>query len=286
MPKAATVEDWSGLTFANNWVIQKKLSCAEYRNIYIEQTGDTTKQIKNTHYLCYNTVCGVSTYIERTVIQRAMNANRTCLSKCKGCNGSRENCHYSVQCREKNLTKIPDRSTKMSIGDKIGNWEILDIYPSGNDSGHQMSVLCKCLYCGTQKKARLNAVLDNAAACECFKNHSIGEMMISKALENLDVSYLTEYVFDDLVGLGGGSLRYDFAIFNQENKLCGLIEFDGEQHFQDAGSYFNQNGTVQIHDKIKDDFAEKHNIPLLRVPYYEITNVQDIVANFILKLFY
>jgi len=40
-----------GKKFANNWEVLEKYSCSEYRTIYQEMTGDTTKQIKNSHYL-------------------------------------------------------------------------------------------------------------------------------------------------------------------------------------------------------------------------------------------
>ena len=74
------------IKFANNWEILEVLTCAEYRAIYQEMTGDTTKKIKNTHYLVRNNNCGVETYMERSTVQR--NLEKECLSKCRGCNGT------------------------------------------------------------------------------------------------------------------------------------------------------------------------------------------------------
>jgi hypothetical protein len=280
----AAKENWEGLTFGNGWVIQKKLNCAEYRAIYIEQTGDTSKQIKNAHYLCYNENCGIATYIERTVIKRTMDANRDCLSKCKGCNGDRENCHYSVQCRQFNLSKVPDRTPKASVGDIIGNWKVLKIIPSGNNAGHQVHVIAECALCGKQREITMDGLISRSAPCDCYRSHSSGEMLVKTYLDKCNYPYITEYIFDNLVGLGSGSLRYDFALLSADNKVIGLIEFDGEQHYQEAGSYFNETGKVQIHDKIKDQFAEKYNIPLLRIPYFEAANVDTLIAAFLLEL--
>jgi hypothetical protein len=39
-------------------------------------------------------------------------------------------------------------------------------------------------------------------------------------------NYIKEYKFLDLVGENGGTLRFDFAVFEKE-KLIYLIEFDG-----------------------------------------------------------
>ena len=280
----AAKEDWSGIAFANGWVIDKKLSCAEYRAIYIEQTGDTTKKIKNSHYLCHNENCGVETYIERTVIQRALDANRDCLTKCKGCDGSRENCHYSIQCREKNLTKVPDRSTKVHVGDSFGTWLVKEILPSGISSDHQMRAICTCSLCGAEKSIRFDDLLARDAACECFRTHSCGEMTVKQILDKMKISYQTEQTFEDLAGIGGGALRYDFALLDDNNNIIGLIEYDGEQHFQEAGAYYNETGRVQIHDNIKNQFAENIGIPLLRIPYYELLHTEPLIVAFVMSL--
>ena len=280
----AAKENWEGLEFGNGWIIGQKLSCAEYRAIYIEQTGDTSKQIKNAHYLCHNKNCGISTYIERTVIKRTMDANRDCLSKCKGCNGDRENCHYSVQCRQFNLTKTPDRSIKATIGDEIGNWKVLEIIPSGNSASHQVRVVAECLLCGKQREMTMDGLISRSAPCDCYRSHSSGEMLIKTFLDKQGYKYATEMVFENLVGTGSGALRYDFALLSPEEKVIALIEFDGEQHYQEAGSYFNETGKVQIHDEIKDKFAEDNNIPLLRIPYFEAANVDSLITAFLLDL--
>lgn len=275
-------EDWSGEIFGNNWTIIKKLSCAEYRKIYEEITGDTSKIIKNSHYFCHNNNCGVDTYLERTVIERAK--KNGILSKCKGCLGiSNNNCWYSTLCRQKNLTKTPDRTIKVKIGDIFGTWKVLNIYNSSDSTDHQIRAKCKCQNCGAIKDIRLDQLQIKGAKCECYRNHSVGEQLIKEYLDKNNIKYKSEYSFPNLTGLGNGNLRYDFAILDKKENVVKLIEFDGKQHFQEAGSYYNENGQVQIHDSIKNDYAKKINIPLLRIPYYEMNNLEEIITSFLMQ---
>ena len=65
--------------------------------------------------------------------------------------------------------------------------------------------------------------------------------------------------------------KFDFAIFNSDGTLLKLIEFDGEQHFN-AVELFGGEEQLKIQqerDKNKNEYCKKHNIPLLRIPYYD-----------------
>ena len=278
-------DKYVGLKFANNWEILERYSCSEYKAIYEEMTGDTTKIIKNAHYFVRNNECGIETYMERSTIQR--NLNKECLSKCKGCNGIvTDKCYYKTSCRVKPLYKIPDRQQKVFEGHPYGLFTVLSVKPSKDYADHQQRVDVKCNLCGTiQEDVRLNSILEETHVCECFKSHSVGEAKIKKYLDDNGYNYRTEYTFEDLFGEGRRPLRYDFAIFDDNNELAGLIEFDGEQHYSESGSYYNEDGLVQIHDKRKNEYAESHNIPLLRIPYTKITKINEIIFPFLLSLF-
>lgn len=277
MSKAsATVEDWTGKVFANNWKIEEKLSCAEYREIYQKATGDMTKKIKNAHYRCFNQDCGVESYLERTVIQRALNNGTPVLSKCRGCNKDSNKCYYGKAVREKNLYKVPERSNQGIVGTVYGFFTLDKILPSENFADHQRRAICHCNLCGKEHNCRMNVLLEGSLACDCFRNHSSGEMAVKTVLLNNDISYKAEYTFSDLYDKG--KLRYDFALFNKD-KLIGLIEYDGEQHFA-TGGFFNSDGAVQRRDSIKDEYAASRNIPLLRIPYNKFFEVEKLVLDF------
>ena len=66
-------------------------------------------------------------------------------------------------------------------------------------------------------------------------------------------------------------MRFDFYL-TKENRL---IEFDGEQHFLANGGWNDENNLVlvQKRDKIKNEYALSHNIPLVRIPYWERDNI-------------
>jgi hypothetical protein len=150
------------------------------------------------------------------------------MSKCKGCSKDKTKCFYSTACREKKLTKIPDRSKKISIGDVIGLWTVTDITKSEANSDHQCRAHCICNLCGASKTVRFDHLSELEVACECFKSRSSGEMLIKQCLDKMPaLTYQSEYTFPDLIGTGGGQLRYDYALFDFNKKVIGLIEFDG-----------------------------------------------------------
>ena len=62
-------------------------------------------------------------------------------------------------------------------------------------------------------------------------------------------------------------MRFDFYL-PEHNRL---IEFDGEQHYVSNGGWSDKDNLalVQKRDKIKNEYALSHNIPLVRIPYWE-----------------
>ena len=69
----------------------------------------------------------------------------------------------------------------------------------------------------------------------------------------------------------GHPYRFDFAIFNDNNKLIHLVEFDGEQHYRNNGGYMSAESLNkrQERDNRKNKWAIDNNIPLVRIPYWE-----------------
>ena len=66
-------------------------------------------------------------------------------------------------------------------------------------------------------------------------------------------------------------MRFDFYLPEQNR----LIEFDGSQHYQATGGWNdNENlALVQQRDTAKNNYAFEHNIPLVRIPYWERDNI-------------
>lgn len=64
-------------------------------------------------------------------------------------------------------------------------------------------------------------------------------------------------------------MRFDFIIFNEEGVPIRLIEFDGEQHIKPIAYFGGEEHLIQTqkNDQIKNQYAIKHKIPLVRIPY-------------------
>ena len=71
--------------------------------------------------------------------------------------------------------------------------------------------------------------------------------------------------------VGGGTCKFDFGIFDNNNNLLKLIEYDGEFHYIEV-DYLNSK-TVKENDIIKNEYCKKNNILLTRIPYWEKNNI-------------
>lgn len=135
--------------------------------------------------------------------------------------------------------------------------------------------------CGNPYFVDPNNFLNGSRCPQC--NESKGEQAIRKYLEDQNIKFNQEHSFENLVGVNEGLLRFDFAIFDNQNKLKLLIEYDGEFHFRKA--YEEQKfEELQIHDERKNQYCKDNNIPLLRIPYWEFENIEDILFEVLNKL--
>lgn len=125
---------------------------------------------------------------------------------------------------------------------------------------------CKC-DCGNQVDI-LGKRLFRGETCSCGCINSKANMRMAILLDSLDIPYRREYRFEDC--RDKSPLPFDFALFNKEGELIGLIENNGDQHYSARGTQWNTPERLvytQKHDYIKQKFAEDNNIPLLIIPY-------------------
>lgn len=108
-----------------------------------------------------------------------------------------------------------------------------------------------------------------------FCNISKGEEKIMTYFKDNNVKYIyNEPYFKDLLSDLGYPLRPDFILPNERI----WIEYDGEFHYED----FYHDGSferLQEHDRRKNEYAKKHNWKLIRIPYWEFDNIEDILKN-------
>lgn len=163
--------------------------------------------------------------------------------------------------------------------DEIGNryGRLIVIERKGSDSDHKALWLCKC-DCGgevitTGKRLRQGIV----TSCGCLRSSKNQE--INLLLQSINVKFKSEFSFKDLKSDNDRPLRFDFAILNKTNKIIGLIEYEGEEHYiQNKRGYYTEEKLKRIkqHDLLKQQYCKEKNIPLLCIKY-DYFNQQEIL---------
>jgi hypothetical protein len=100
---------------------------------------------------------------------------------------------------------------------------------------------------------------------------SRGEIKIEEILQNAGLNFKEEYSFPDLVASSGRPLRFDFAVFDDNDNLDFLIEFQGIQHYEAKTAFRGKKGLYQqqFNDKKKKFYCQAHNIKLVIIPYWD-----------------
>lgn len=116
---------------------------------------------------------------------------------------------------------------------------------------------------------------------ECKK--SKGEMQISNFCKENHIDYIPQKGFENLIGVGGGNLLYDFYI----PKYNLLVEYNGKFHCEPIKNYKNEPikfaeerfNKQQEHDRRKREYANKNNIKLLEIWHWDFDNIESILEN-------
>ena len=107
---------------------------------------------------------------------------------------------------------------------------------------------------------------------------SKGERKIKTFLIVNDINFNKQHKFNDCKNIN--PLPFDFYL--PEHNLC--IEYDGEHHYKSVR--FNGKSIessekafkkTQLHDQIKTDYCLNNNIQLLRIPYWDFKNIEQIL---------
>ena len=111
---------------------------------------------------------------------------------------------------------------------------------------------------------------------------SRGEIKIHQILTESGLAFSEEYSFPDLVSTTGRPLRFDFAVFNDDEEIEFLIEFQGIQHYQAKDKFGGYSGLrkQQYNDMRKREYCTAHNIPLVIIPYWDEARINyDYIMN-------
>lgn len=182
--------------------------------------------------------------------------------------------------KAKELTSKTHEEFIIELSTKNHNIEILSKYIN-----MKTKVKCKCKICNCEWEAIPDNLLRDRGCPTC--SSSKGERKIIEYLDNINIDYSHDIVyFKDLIGVNGGLLRPDFII--PSFKIW--IEYDGIQHFEpkdfaNKGEEWAKEMLIltQSNDKLKDEYANKHGWKLIRIPYWEYNNIENILDEILNK---
>ena len=201
---------------------------------------------------------------------------------------------YNAIHRGRKMSPFETRGNQDNYIYNINNWCRLNgintkaIKFSNEKNFARQGILFQC-ECGEYFETTKISFCYGKCRCDkCSQRLSRYEYIVKKYLEQCNIDYIYQYaVFSCRDVL---PLPFDFKL----KEFRAFIEVDGEGHEKPCN--FNQIShedalisylsTVK-HDKIKNEYCKKYNIPLLRISYKDIknsNNYKTLIDNFIKKL--
>ena len=103
---------------------------------------------------------------------------------------------------------------------------------------------------------------------------SYGEYLIASCLDRHRISYNRQHPFHDCCDKR--PLPFDFYLPNYNL----AIEFDGLQHMKPI---YGEDAfkTTKLHDAMKNNYCRWNDIDLLRIPYWERDNIEQILIDYL-----
>lgn len=139
-----------------------------------------------------------------------------------------------------------------------------------NNRTRNLKVLCGCC----KKRifvTNIEGYISGKNKCDyCARQQSNGERYTKSILEKYDINYICQKRFDECKDKR--TLPFDFYL--PEYNTC--IEYDGEQHFKPIRGKESFENTTS-HDTIKNNYCNQNNIHLIRIPYWEFNNIEQIL---------
>lgn len=116
--------------------------------------------------------------------------------------------------------------------------------------------------------------------CEEDNVYSKGELKLKTILDSAKLNYRYNYKID----YDNGRYGYvDFLILNKDGYVLFAIEYDGKQHFEPIEFFGGEERFKQQkeRDRLKDEWFESKNIPLLRIKYNDDSNIKGKILEFL-----
>ena len=202
--------------------------------LHVDEEFEKIKNGRNTRWIC-QCDCGTIKSIIGTELTKK--------------NKSQKSCGCLLKQRNKNFGKITFKDlTNQRFGMLIAKEKI--------DTDKYGYAIWKCQCdCGNECEITSRELLaGDTISCGCQKGAwSYWEDQIAQQLTNNNIIFKREYRFNDLKDIF--HLRFDFAIFDQQNNLLGLIEYQGEQHSNINNPLYNES--IVKHDIMKKQYCQE-----------------------------
>lgn len=181
------------------------------------------------------------------------------------------------KCSRKSVSSKQTRPAKDIFNHLSNNdFEFIE-FPYGYDNDKsKVTVKCPNNHISTKSVV---AVMHHLGCPKC--RSSKGENKIREILSEMNIKFEEQYRFDDC--RYKYPLPFDFAVFNKDDNIQFLIEYDGEQHYT---PYRTKDGNLKLeevkrNDNIKSRYCLINDIKLIRIPYWDFSNIQAILLNVI-----
>lgn len=146
---------------------------------------------------------------------------------------------------------------------------------------------CQCSCGNTCVAAGYNLRRGFVSSCGCLK--SKGEEKITQLLQQAKVNFKPQYTEERFRLSTGGLPHFDFAIFDDENNLKALIEYNGEQHYKyytNKNTWNNKENFLKVskRDEEKRQKCKDFQIKLYEISYQKFDILEKIIYNILTEI--
>lgn len=198
--------------------------------------------------------CGNLTKVDSSALRRGTTLSCGCLQKEK-----------ASQTWFKNL-----------VGQRFGRLVVLERANENTSNGGAIWV-CQC-DCGTIKNIPGECLRSGVSmSCGCIQ--SKGEYLIRQYLNQYNIDFQTQYSFNDLVSQRNYPLRFDFAIFKNNELYC-LIEFQGPQHRDKNNQWHTPE--LEYNDNKKIQYCQEHEYNLILIN--SVKEIESLIKRLVIEI--
>ena len=149
----------------------------------------------------------------------------------------------------------------------------LGIKVIGEYINNRTSVECICERCGRTFMGNPKVILQQGYGCTLCSMPK-GEVAIYEWLKNKSIEFAQQKKFDDCKDKH--RLPFDFYIPSMNT----IIEYDGIQHYKPISQFGGDSALAytQRHDSIKTKYCEDNEINLIRIPYWDLDRIDEILT--------